>query len=56
MGLVKSKAINADHKRLISATNKEFYDYAIEGNITLDAMHYNNAIYSGLPNLHRWIC
>ena len=43
MGLVKSKAINADDKRLISATNKEFYDYAIEGNITLDVMHYNNA-------------
>jgi hypothetical protein len=43
MGLVKSIAINADHKRFISATNKEFYDYAIEGNITLDVMHYNNA-------------
>jgi len=42
MGLVKAVAINADHKRFISATNKEFYDYAIEGNITLDAMHYNN--------------
>jgi len=43
MGLVKSIAINADHKRFISATNKEFYDYAIEGNITLDVVHYNNA-------------
>lgn len=43
MGLVKSKAINADDKRLISATNKEFYDYAIEGNITIDVVHYNNA-------------
>ena len=43
MGLVKSIAINADHKRFISATNKEFYDYAIESNITLDVVHYNNA-------------
>jgi hypothetical protein len=43
MGLVKSIAINADHKRFISATNKEFYDYAIEGNITNDVVHYNNA-------------
>jgi len=42
MGLVKAVAINANDKRFISATNKEFYDYAIEGNITLDAMHYNN--------------
>jgi hypothetical protein len=42
MGLVKSVAINADHKRFISATNKEFYDYAIEGNITMDVVHYNN--------------
>jgi hypothetical protein len=42
MGLVKSVAINANDKRFISSTNKEFYDYAIEGNITLDAMHYNN--------------
>jgi hypothetical protein len=43
MGLVKSIAINADHKRFISATNKEFYDYAIEGNITNNVVHYNNA-------------
>jgi len=42
MGLVKAVAINANDKRFISSTNKEFYDYAIEGNITLDAMHYNN--------------
>jgi hypothetical protein len=42
MGLVKAVAINADDKRFISATNKEFYDYAIEGNITMDVLHYNN--------------
>jgi len=42
MGLVKTKAINADDKRFISSTNKEFYDYAIEGNITMDTLHYNN--------------
>jgi hypothetical protein len=42
MGLVKAVAINANDKRFISSTNKEFYDYAIEGNITMDTLHYNN--------------
>jgi hypothetical protein len=41
--LIASKSINANAKRLIQNTCKEFYDYAIEGNIMLDKRNYNKS-------------
>jgi hypothetical protein len=40
-GLMKSISINADAKRLIQATCKDFFDWVEEGNLALDVYHYN---------------
>lgn len=40
-GLVKSISINADAKRFIQATCKDFFDWVEEGNLPLDTYHYN---------------
>jgi hypothetical protein len=42
-GLIRSKSINADAKRFIQNTCKEFYDFVMEGNITLAIRNYNKA-------------
>jgi hypothetical protein len=42
-GLVRSVSINADAKRFIQNTCKEFYDFVHDGNISLDVRHYNKA-------------
>ncbi|NBW21046.1 MAG: hypothetical protein EBR82_75095 [Caulobacteraceae bacterium] len=43
IGLFKTVSINADAKRLIQASCKEFYDFVIENNLTLNKRHYNTA-------------
>ena len=42
-GLIESKSINADAKRFIQSTCKEFYDFVMEGNIALSVRHYNKS-------------
>lgn len=42
-GLIKSVSINADAKRFIQNTCKEFYDFVMDGNIALDVRHYNKS-------------
>ena len=42
-GLVRSVSINADAKRFIQNTCKEFYDFVHDGNISLDVRHYNKS-------------
>ena len=42
-GLLKSKSINADAKRFIQSTCKEFYDFVMDGNIGLGTRHYNKS-------------
>jgi hypothetical protein len=42
-GLMKSISINADAKRLIQATCKDFFDWVEEGNLALDVYHYNGS-------------
>jgi hypothetical protein len=42
-GLVRSVSINANAKRFIQNTCKEFYDYVMDGNISLDVRHYNKS-------------
>jgi hypothetical protein len=42
-GLMKAISINADAKRLIQATCKDFFDWAEEGNLALDVYYYNGS-------------
>lgn len=42
-GLLRSKSINADAKRFIQNTCKEFYDFVMDGNITIGIRNYNKA-------------
>lgn len=42
-GLIASKSINADAKRFIQNTCKEFYDFVMDGNIALNKRHYNKS-------------
>lgn len=42
-GLLRSKSINADAKRLIQNTSKEFYDFVMDGNMPLSVRHYNKS-------------
>jgi len=42
LGLQKTKSINADAKRFIQGTCKEFFDWVEEGNLQLDARLYTN--------------
>lgn len=42
-GLTSTISINAEAKRLIQATSKDFYDWAMDENISLDSkLHYHN--------------
>jgi hypothetical protein len=50
IGLMKSKSINADAKRFIQATCKEFYDFAIDGNISANIRHYNKSSLEAFQN------
>jgi hypothetical protein len=43
-GLTKAVSINADAKRFIQATSKDFFDFIQDGNIPVNARHYNNAM------------
>jgi len=42
-GLIRSISINADAKRFIQNTCKEFYDFVMDGNIALDVKYYNKS-------------
>jgi hypothetical protein len=42
-GLVRSVSINADAKRFIQNTCKEFYDFVMDGNIALNTNYYNKS-------------
>jgi hypothetical protein len=42
-GLVRSISINADAKRFIQNTCKEFYDFVMDGNIAINIKHYNKS-------------
>jgi hypothetical protein len=42
-GLLRSVSINANAKRFIQNTCKEFYDFVHDGNISLDVRHYNKS-------------
>jgi len=43
-GLTKAVSINADAKRFIQATSKDFFDFIQDGNIPVNVRHYNNAM------------
>lgn len=49
-GLVKTISINADAKRFIQATSKDFYDFVIDNPIKLDFVIYNNAYLEDFKN------
>lgn len=42
-GLMKAISINADAKRFIQATCKDFFDWVEEGNLAADVYHYNGS-------------
>ena len=42
-GLTSSISINADSKRFIQATSKDFFDFVNDGHIESNVRHYNNA-------------
>jgi hypothetical protein len=42
-GLKQSISINADSKRFIQATSKDFFDFVNDGHIEINVKHYNNA-------------
>jgi hypothetical protein len=42
-GLKQSISINADSKRFIQATSKDFFDFVNDGHIESNVRHYNNA-------------
>jgi len=42
-GLLKTKSINADAKRLIQVTCKDFYEFAKEGHLKLEEYNYNQS-------------
>jgi hypothetical protein len=42
-GLKQSISINADSKRFIQATSKDFFDFVNDGHIESNIRHYNNA-------------
>jgi hypothetical protein len=45
-GLTKSIGINADAKRFIQATSKDFYDFISENELVKDVMYYNSELLS----------
>jgi hypothetical protein len=42
-GLKQSISINADSKRFIQATSKDFFDFVNDGHIESNVPHFNNA-------------
>jgi hypothetical protein len=40
-GLTATTSINADTKRFIQSTCKDFFEFVREGNLELDIYHYN---------------
>jgi hypothetical protein len=42
-GLKQSISINADSKRFIQATSKDFFDFVNDGHIESNVLHFNNA-------------
>jgi hypothetical protein len=43
-GLTKSISINADSKRFIQATSKDFFDFVSENELVKDVIYYNNEL------------
>ena len=52
-GLVESVSINADIKRLIQSTNKDFYDWVIDGNLPENVRVYNTEIMAKFTNEYK---
>lgn len=52
-GLVESVSINADIKRFIQATNKDFYDWVEEGNLFENVRIYNTEIIAKFTNEYK---
>jgi hypothetical protein len=52
-GLNKTISINADVKRLIQATTKDFFDWAEDGNLQLNTRIYNNDLYNSFLNEYK---
>ena len=52
-GLTKTVSINADEKRLIQATNKDFYDWVNDGNLQENTRVYNSQILSAFISDNR---
>ena len=52
-GLNKTVSINADVKRLIQATTKDFFDWAEDGNLQINTRLYNNDIYNSFLNEYK---
>lgn len=52
-GLVESVSINADIKRLIQSTNKDFYDWVTDGNLPENVRVYNTEIMSKFTNEYK---
>lgn len=52
-GLVESVSINADIKRFIQATNKDFYDWVEEGNLFENIRIYNTEIIAKFTNEYK---
>jgi len=52
-GLSKTISINADEKRFIQATNKDFYDWVNDGNLSENTRIYNSNILMSFINDNR---
>ena len=52
-GLVESVSINADIKRLIQSTNKDFYDWITDGNLPENIRVYNTEIMAKFTNEYK---
>jgi hypothetical protein len=52
-GLVESVSINADIKRLIQSTNKDFYDWVTDGNLPENVRVYNTEIMAKFTNEYK---
>lgn len=52
-GLVESVSINADIKRFIQSTNKDFYDWVSEGNLYENTRIYNTEIIAKFTNEYK---
>jgi hypothetical protein len=52
-GLNKTISINADVKRLIQATTKDFFDWAEDGNLKINTRLYNNDLYNSFLNEYK---